>query len=141
MQVPSGKIVFVGSNSEAANYIVANEPQAASVAVIGLIAECGENGVLQGGALSVLTGGNDAKMTGGNYAKMTGGYAAKMTGGDYATMTGGYAAKMTGGDYAVMHFTYWDGNRTRTVIAYVGEAGIKPNVAYTLDKNRKIFEA
>jgi hypothetical protein len=160
----SGEVVFVGSKSEAAAYIIANEPKAQNVAVIGAVLECGENGVLQGGALSVLTGGDSAKMTGGDYAKMTGGdsatmtggysatmtggdsatmtggYSAKMTGGDSAKMTGGDSAKMTGGDYAVMQFQYWDGKRTRIVIAYVGEDGIKPNVAYQLDKNNKVVE-
>jgi len=185
----SGEVVFVGEKSEAAAYIIENEPQAKNVAVIGAVLKCEENGVIQGGALSVLTGGYYAKMTGGDYAtmtggdsatmtggdsatmtggysaKMTGGYSAKMTGGysatmtggdsatmtggdyakmtggDYATMTGGDYAKMTGGDYAVMHFTYWDGKRTRTVIAYVGEDGIEPNVAYKLDNNHKVVKA
>jgi hypothetical protein len=72
---------------------------------------------------------------------MTGGNYAKMTGGDYAKMTGGDSATMTGGDYAVMHFTYWDGKRTRTVVAYVGEDGIEPNVAHKLDANRKVVPA
>ena len=136
----SGKVVFVGTKSEAAAYIIAHEPQAANVAVIGAIFECGENGVLQGGALSVLTGGNHATMTGGNSATITGGDSATMTGGNSATMTGGNYATMTGGNSAIMHFTYFDGKRTRTVIAYVGEDGIKPNVAYKLDANHKPME-
>jgi len=48
-----------------------------------------------------------------------------------------FVATMTGGDSATMHFRYWDGKRSRTVIAYVGEDGIEPNVAYRLDKNHK----
>ncbi len=153
----SGEVVFVGGKSEAADYIIANEPKAATVAVIGAVLECGENGSLLGGALSVLTGGYSAtmtggysaKMTGGDYAtmtggisaKMTGGYYATMTGGDSATMTGGISAKMTGGYSAVMNFQYWDGKRTRVVTAYVGEDGILPNVAYKLDANRKVVTA
>ena len=129
----AGEVVFVGSKSEAAAYIIANEPQAANVAVIGAVLECGEKGVVQGGALSVLTGGDCAKMTGGYSATMTGGYSATMTGGYYATMTGGY--------YATMHFQYYDGKRNRTVIAYVGEDGIEPNVAYRLNADHKIVKA
>ena len=122
---PSGIVRFVGAMSESAKYIIEHEPQSKRVAVIGAVLECGEGGVLQGGALSVLTGGDSATMTGGNYAKMT----------------GGDSAKMTGGNSAVMHFQYWDGKRNRTVVAYVGEDGIKPNVAYKLDSNHKIVEA
>lgn len=120
----SGKVVFCGEKSEAAAYILKNEPQALNVAVIGAILECGEKGVLQGGALSVLTGGDSATMTGGNYA----------------TMTGGNSATMTGGNSSVMHFTYYDGKRIRTVIAYVGEDGIKPDTAYKLDSTHKVVE-
>jgi hypothetical protein len=161
---PSGEVVFVGSRSEAAKYIIENEPQAANVAVIGAVLECGYNGVVQGGALSVLTGGDSATMTGddsatmtggdsatmiggysatmtgGDYAKMTGGDGAKMTGGDSATMTGGDSATMTGGDGASMCFQYYDGKRSRTVIAYVGEDGIEPNVAYQLNDDHKVVK-
>jgi hypothetical protein len=121
----SGKVVFVGEKSEAAAYIIKHEKRAKNVAVIGAVLECGEKDVIQGGALSVLTGGNSATMTGG----------------DSATMTGGNSATMTGGYSAVMHFTYWDGARTRTVVAYVGEDGIEPNVAYKLDGNHKVVKA
>jgi hypothetical protein len=114
---PEGKVVFVGARAEAADYIIQHEPQAKRVAVIGAVLKCGGKGELLGGALSSLTGG----------------YSAKMTGGDSATMTGG--------DSAVMHFTYWDGKRTRTVVAYVGEDGIEPNVAHKLDANRKVVPA
>jgi hypothetical protein len=162
---PEGEVVFKGARSEAADYIVENEPRSQNVAVIGLVREVGKNGSVEGGALSVLTGGNSATMTGGDYATMTGGYYATMTGGYSATMTGGYYATMTGGYYAtmtggnsatmtggnsatmtggygsVMHFTYFDGKRTRTVITYVGEDGIEPNVAYKLDNNHKVVKA
>jgi hypothetical protein len=177
---PSGEVVFVGSRSEAAKYIIENEPQTANVAVIGAVLECGYNGVVQGGALSVLTGGNYATMTGGDSATMIGGYSATMTGGDgatmtggdsatmigddsatmtggnyakmiggnYATMIGGYSATMTGGNYAKMTggdgasmcFQYCDGKRSRTVIAYVGEDGIEPNVAYQLNDDHKVVK-
>ena len=121
---PSGKVVFVGSKVAAAAYIIAKEPRAASVAVIGAVLEVGERGAVQGGDLSVLTGGYFAKMTGGN--------SAKMTGGDSATMSGGY--------FAVMHFLYWDGKRRRTVVGYVGEDGIEANVAYHLDAARHLVK-
>jgi hypothetical protein len=121
----------------------------------------GDFATMTGGNYATMTGGYSATMTGGNFATMTGGYSATMTGGDYATMTGGYSATMTGGDYAtmtggdfakmtggysatmtggysaVLQFSYWDGKRTRVVIAYVGEDGIKPNKPYRLDENHK----
>ena len=162
----SGEVVFVGTKSEAADYIIANEPRAATGAVIGTVLECGDKGSLCGGALSVLTGGKYAKMIGGDYATMTGGDYAKMIGGDYvkmiggdyakmigshyakitggdnATITGGLYAIMTGGDGAIMHFQYFDCKckRTRTVVAYVGEDGILAGVPYRLDANHKLVK-
>ncbi len=98
----SGEVVFVGEKSQAAGYIIANEPKAATVAVIGAVLECGEKGSLLGGALSVLTGGNSATITGGYSATITGGNFAKITGGNFATITGGNSATITGGDSATI---------------------------------------
>ena len=113
---PSGKVVFVGARSEAAAYIVANEPRAQSVAVIGLVREVGDNGVAEGGAYATLTGG------------------------DGATLTGGDGATLTGGDGAELRFQRWDSKaeRYRTVLAYVGEDGIEANTAYRLDDSGKV---
>ena len=153
---PSGKVVFVGARSEAAAYIVANEPRAQSVAVIGLVREVGDNGVAEGGAYATLTGGDGATLTGGDGATLTGGYGATLTGGngatltggdgatltggDGATLTGGDGATLTGGDGAELRFQRWDSKaeRYRTVLAYVGEDGIEANTAYRLDDSGKV---
>jgi hypothetical protein len=56
-----------------------------------------------------------------------------VSGGDEATVTGGY--------WAELRLSYWDGDRRRTALAYVGENGIKPNTPYRLDENHKFVEA
>jgi hypothetical protein len=36
------------------------------------------------------------------------------------------------GDRSELAFRYWDGTRRRTVVGYVGENGLLPNVPYCL---------
>jgi len=122
----SGKVVFVGAKSEAAAYIVANEPQAANVAVIGLIKQVGELAAVSVGALGTATAGDSGTATAGD--------RGTATAGDNGTATAGYR-----GTLCIKH---WDSknDRYRTVIGYVGEDGIKPNTAYRLDANNKLTE-
>jgi hypothetical protein len=46
-----------------------------------------------------------------------------------------------GGDGATLSIKHWDGSRYRICIAYVGEDGIEPNVAYKLDADGKFVKA
>jgi len=63
------------------------------------------------------------------------------TGGYGSINTGGYGSINTGGDRSTLIFKWWDGNRYRFSIGYVGEDGIEPNVAYKLDWDHKIVRA
>jgi hypothetical protein len=89
------------------------------------------------GATGAIIGNVEA---GGDCATVTGGYCANVTGGDGATVTGGDHATVTGGDYATLILKHHDGNRARTVVAYVGEDGIKPNTPYKLNVNGEFVE-
>ena len=121
---PRAVVRFVGTKSEAADFIVQNEPRAASVAVIGLVREVGDGGACEGGALSSLTGGSGSTLTGG----------------DGSTLTGGYGSTLTGGEKSEFRFQAWDSSaeRYRTVLAYVGEDGIKPDTAYRLQDGKPV---
>ena len=132
---PRATVRFVGEKHDAATYLIANEPRAVGVAVIGARIAVGDGGTAMAGALS--------KLTGGDYATLTGGDRATLTGGDRATLTGGDYATLTGGDYAELRIRYWDAkaNRWRTAIAYVGENGIKAGVAYRLNGKHEFVEA
>ena len=156
---PRATVRFVGAKHDAAAYLIAHEPRAASVAVIGARIDVGDGGSAMAGALSTLTGGDGATLTGGGYATLTGGDGATLTGGDYATLTGGDGTTLTGGDYATLtggdyatltggdgaelRIRYWDAkaDRWRTAIAYVGENGIKTGVAYRLNGKHEFVEA
>ena len=66
-------------------------------------------------------------------ATVTGGDDATVTGGDRATVTGGDRATVTGGDRAMVQLRWWDGQRYRITIAYVGEQNILAGQRYRLD--------
>jgi len=90
----------------------------------------GYGATVTGGYGATVTGGRGATITGGDDATITGGDDATITGGDRATVTGGDGATVTGGYRAILCWKYWDCNRYRKHIEYVGENGIKPNTPY-----------
>ena len=67
---------------------------------------------------------------GANLAKIVGGTA---TAGDRGTATAG-----VGG---ILNIRYWDGNRYRIAIFYVGEDNIEPNTPYRLNDDHKAVKA
>ncbi|MDE1971469.1 MAG: hypothetical protein KGI50_07895 [Patescibacteria group bacterium] len=106
---------------------------------------------LTGGHYSTLTGGHVSTLTGGDYSTLTGGDWSTLTGGDWSTLTGGHNSTLTGGDYSTLTGGDWSTlsikwfdyktNRERISIAYVGEDGIEPNVAYKLDGQGKFIRS
>ena len=116
---PRATVRFVGGRHDAATYLIAHEPRAVGVAVIGARIDVGDRGNATAGALATLTGGYRA------------------------TLTGGHDATLTGGDGAELRIRYWDSkaDRRRTVVAYVGENGIKAGVAYQLNEKHEFVEA
>jgi len=117
-----GEVVFWGDLREAANIVKAQYP--------------GEPVVF-----STNTGGYGSTNTGRDYSTNTGRDYSTNTGGYGSINTGGYGSINTGGDRSTLIFKWWDGNRYRFSIGYVGEDGIEPNVAYKLDWDHKIVRA
>jgi len=114
----SGEVVFVGGKAEAADYIIANEPKAATVAVVGRSAIGGYNELVTVGALGSATAGASG------------------------TATAGDRGTATAGDKGEIRICWYDGknDRHRTVIGYVGEDGIEANVTYKLDAKNKFVK-
>ena len=164
---PRATVRFVGESHDAAAYLIAHEPRAAGVAVIGARITVEDYGTAMAGAFSKLTGGHHATLsggyratlTGGRFSKLTGGHHATLTGGDYATLsgggcatlsgginstlTGGHRATLAGGRGAELRIRHWGAktDRWRTSLAYVGENGIQPGVAYRLNEKHEFVEA
>lgn len=107
---PSAVVRFVGTKSEAADYIVAHEPRAASVDVIGLVRLVGDKQSTLVGALGTATAG----------------YRGTATAGE-------------GGELRIQQWDS-KSDRYRTRIGYVGEDGIKAETKYQLDDAGKFVE-
>ena len=57
------------------------------------------------------------------------------------TATAGDEGTATAGDKAIIQLRYWDGDRYRVAIGYIGEGGLEPGVKYKLDDSHKIIKA
>jgi hypothetical protein len=178
----SGRVVFVGAKSEAAEYIVTNETYASDVAVIGHIKQGGEMALVSVGALGMATAGDRGTATAGDSGTATAGYrgtatagnsgmatagdggtatagysgtatagysgtatagnSGMATAGDGGTATAGYRGTATAGNRGTICIKYWDlkNDRYRTVIGYIGDDGIKQDIAYKLDANHKFIK-
>ena len=80
-----------------------------------------------------IQGGIAVCISGGYGATVSGGDRAMVSGGDEATVSGGYGATVSGGYEAIIQIKYYDGNRYRIKIGYIGEDGLKPNIKYKLN--------
>jgi hypothetical protein len=87
-------------------------------------ATAGEGGTATAGYRGTATAGNYGTATAGNRGTATAGYRGTATAGNYGTATAG--------NYGVLEISFFDGNRTRKVVAYVGEGGIKADTEYQL---------
>ena len=123
---PSAKVRYIGTRSAAADFIIANEPKALNVAVIGACMKVGDGEAIQVGALGTATAGNRGTATAGNYG----------------TATAGESGTATAGESGEIRIQWWDNKaqRYRTKIGYVGEDDIKPDTAYRLNDNHEFEE-
>ena len=119
----SGTVRFIGTKLEAVVFLIANEPRAASVAIIGASIVVGDNQSAIVGALGTATAGDRGTATAG----------------DRGTATAGYSGTATAGDSGTICIRYYDykNDRYRTVVGYIGEDGLLPNVAYRLNDEHK----
>jgi hypothetical protein len=143
VKFPRGTVRFVGERHEAAAYLIAHEPQAAGVAVIGASLSVGDEQAVHVGALGTATAGDGGAATAGDGGTATAGYRGTATAGDGGTATAGYRGTATAGDGGELRIRWYDSkaDRYRLAIAYVGEDGIEPNVAYRLDDEHKFVRA
>ena len=105
VKFPAGKVVYCGDRLGATSFIAAKRPGAAI---------CG----------GTATAGDSGTATAGDYGTATAGVRGTATAGVRGTATAGYGGRL--------ELLYWDSNRYRKALAYVGEDGIKPNTKYKL---------
>ena len=116
VKFPRGTVVFCGARDDAIAYLVAHG---------------GENKAIVGGT---ATAGDRGTATAGDRGTATAGYGGTATAGYWGTATAGY-----GGTLIIRRYAEKAG-RYRLELAYVGENGIKPGVAYKLDTRGRFTE-
>ena len=133
---------FVGAKSNAAAFLLENEPLANAEKVIGLTLSAGDEESLLVGTLGTATVGNGGTATVGDYGTATVGNGGTATVGYKGTATVGDYGTVTGGENAELRIRWYDygAERYRTAIAYVGENGIKPNTPYLLNDEHQFVE-
>ncbi|MFU2617968.1 Arc family DNA-binding protein [Pseudomonas aeruginosa] len=167
VKFPRCTIRHIGDKASATQFLIANEPRAAGVAVIGATLQAGDKELCQVGAYGTATAGykgtatagdwgtatagnegtatagNEGTATAGYKGTATAGYKGTATAGYKGTATAGYKGTATAGKKGEIQIRYWDEKteRYRTVIGYIGEDGLEPGVAYKLDDNHRFVKA
>ncbi|HGM5647945.1 TPA: hypothetical protein ACKPY2_000546 [Pseudomonas aeruginosa] len=199
VKFPRCTVRHIGGKASATQFLIANEPRSAGVAVIGATLQAGDKGFCQVGDYGTATAGDEGTATAGNWGTATagdegtatagnrgtatagdwgtataGGWGTATAGGwgtatagnrgtatagdwgtatagDWGTATAGNRGTATAGDCGTatagekgeIRIRYWDekAGRYRTVIGYIGEDGLEPNVPYKLNADRKFVRA
>jgi len=138
VKFPKGTVVYAGTKKEAVKIITEAYP---GEPVAFAARHSGDNGVSISGDYGVSTSGNDGTSTSGNYGTSTSGVDGTSTSGDYGDSTSGIDGTSTSGIGGKIIIEWYDGFHFRTAVAYVGENGIEPNVAYKLDRQGNFIKA
>ncbi|WP_205870280.1 hypothetical protein [Pseudomonas aeruginosa] len=191
VKFPRCTIRHIGDRASATQFLIANEPRAAGVAVIGATLQAGDKELCQVGAYGAATAGDKGTATAGykgtatagdwgtatagdkgtatagnwgtatagdkgtatagykgtatagNWGTATAGNWGTATAGNWGTATAGDKGTATAGEKGEIRIRYWDekADRYRTVIGYIGEDGLEPNVPYKLNADRKFVRA
>ncbi|MCT1263750.1 hypothetical protein N0621_09330 [Pseudomonas aeruginosa] len=106
-------------------------------------ATAGYKGTATAGDWGTATAGNEGTATAGDWGTATAGNEGTATAGYKGTATAGYKGTATAGKKGEIQIRYWDEKteRYRTVIGYIGEDGLEPDVPYKLNADRKFVRA
>jgi hypothetical protein len=100
-----------------------------------------DDGTSTSGNFGISISGDYGKSISGYYGKSISGYHGVSTSGDYGESTSGIGGTSTAGIGGKLIIDWRDSSRHRTAVAYVGENGIEPNVAYRLDRQGDFIKA
>ncbi|EPG5898781.1 hypothetical protein L4O12_003567 [Pseudomonas aeruginosa] len=98
VKFPRCTVRHIGDKASATQFLIANEPRAAGVAVIGATLQAGDKELCQVGAYGTATAGYKGTATAGYKGTATAGYKGTATAGDWGTATAGNEGTATAGD-------------------------------------------
>jgi hypothetical protein len=138
VKFPEGEVVYCGDRLGATSLIAAKKP---SANVVGLCRTVGDKGSIITGDRGTATAGDRGTATAGNGGTATAGEYGTATAGEYGTATAGYrgtatagnGGTATAGNGGTIELVWFDGNRYRKTVGYIGEGNILADVPYILD--------
>jgi hypothetical protein len=95
-------------------------------------ATAGTHGTATAGNCGTATAGAHGTATAGKYGTATAGDHGTATAGEYGTTTAGEYGTATAGDRGTIQIRWYDGNRCRIAVGYVGEDNIEADVPYVV---------
>ncbi|WP_447121851.1 hypothetical protein ACKBF4_04540 [Pseudomonas aeruginosa] len=107
VKFPRCTVRHIGDKASATQFLIANEPRAAGVAVIGATLQAGDKELCQVGAYGTATAGYKGTATAGDEGTATAGYKGTATAGDWGTATAGYKGTATAGDWGTATAGDW----------------------------------
>jgi hypothetical protein len=154
VKFPKGTVVYAGTREEAVKIIAEaypgepvvfanrhSEDDGVSISGYQGTSTSGNYGTSTSGILGKSTSGICGTSISGICGKSTSGNYGTSTSGDHGTSISGELGASTSGYGGTLIIKWYDGSRYRTAVAYVGENGIEPNVAYKLDVKGKFIKA
>ncbi len=97
VKFPRCTVRHIGDKASATQFLIANEPRAAGVAVIGATLQAGDKELCQVGAYGTATAGDEGTATAGDEGTATAGDWGTATAGDWGTATAGDWGTATAG--------------------------------------------
>jgi hypothetical protein len=146
VKFPRGTVIYCGDRLGATNLIKKKHPiskcvYANHVVLDKGVAISGDRGTSTSGHGGTSISGYCGTSTSGSSGTSISGYCGTSTSGHKGTSNSGEYGISTSGHGGTLIIKCWDGHRYRSEVAYVGENGIEPNVAYRLNANYKFVKA
>jgi hypothetical protein len=154
VKFPKGTVVYAGTKEEAVKIIAEAYPEAPVVFANRHSGDYGVStsdygGTSTSGNFGTSISGDYGKSISGDYGKSISDYHGASISGDGGTSISGIGGISTSGEGGTstssiggkLNIKLHDSYRYRTAVAYVGENGIEPNVAYKLDDDGNFIKA
>ena len=130
-----GEVVYFGTLREAIEILCQHYPDAPTV---GRTASAGDHGTASAGYRGTASAGYRGTASAGDRGTASAGYRGTANAGDEGTASAGDGGTASAGDEGTLVIKYWDGDRYRLAVGYVGEDGIKPNTPYRVENGRLV---
>jgi len=141
VKFPRGKVVHCGNRETASTYLLDSPGMPLGTAVVGCtVLGWNEDQVIAGDYGMALTG-ERGHATAGIWGEALAGENGVVTVGKYGLASVGLGGKAAAGYKGAICIPYWNNDRYRYQIGYIGENGLEPNTFYQLDPKTHQFVA